>query len=61
MDNQRFTMALTKSEKDKHQAAAKARGISLSSFYRLVANEYLNKSGELVPKSISEQEVVCLK
>jgi len=41
MYNERFTMALTKSEKEKHQAAAKARGISLSSFYRLAANEYL--------------------
>jgi hypothetical protein len=45
MDNQRFTMALTKSEKEKHQAAAKARGISLSSFYRLAANEYLQLRG----------------
>jgi hypothetical protein len=44
MDDQRFTMALTKPEREKHEAAAKARGISLSSFYRLAANEYLAKS-----------------
>lgn len=38
-------MALSKSEKDKYQSAAKARGISLSSFYRLAANEYLQARG----------------
>jgi hypothetical protein len=61
MQNKTFHMALSESERRKHEAAARDRGISLSSFYRLVANEYLKKSGQLVPQPISEQEAVCLK
>jgi hypothetical protein len=38
-------MALLNSEREKHEAAAKARGISLASFYRLAANEYIARSG----------------
>jgi len=45
MQSNTFHMALTESERRKHEAAAKARGISVSSFYRLAANEYLQLRG----------------
>lgn len=42
-----FTVTATKAEKERLVAEAHKKGLSLSSFVRLLANEYFEKRGEI--------------